>query len=96
MIDLMARLGLPVVLVAPNRLGAINQTLLALESLRARGLQLLGVVLMGVPFADNRAAIEAHGRVRVLAELPWAERLDADQIARWAALMPALDGPEDP
>ena len=91
MIDLMSRLALPVIVVAPNRLGAISQTLLTLEALRARGIVVLGVVLTGAPFADNRAAIEAHGHVRVLAELPWAETLHADQIGRWSALLPELD-----
>lgn len=90
MIDLMVRLALPVVVVAPNRLGAISQTLLTLEALRARGLAVLGVVLTGAPFADNRAAIEAHGRVCILAELPWAESLDGADITAWAGLVPAL------
>ena len=93
MVDLMVRLALPVVLVAPNRLGAINQTLLALEALKARGLPVLGVVLIGTPFADNRAAIETHGRVKVLAELPWAETLDDEAVARWSLLMPACPTP---
>ena len=91
MLDLMVHLGLPVVVVAATRLGAINQTLLTLESLRARGLEVLGVVLTGAPFADNRAAIERHGRVRILAELPHADRIDADQVARWAAAFPSLE-----
>ena len=90
MIDLMVRLDLPVVVAAPNRLGAINQTLLTLEALRARGLDVLGVVLIGPPFADNRAAIEARGGVRIIAELPWAQALGPDDIAGWAASMPPL------
>ena len=90
MLDLMVRLGLPVVLVVANRLGAINQTLLTLQALRARGLDVLGVVLTGEPFADNRAAIERHGGVRILAELPHAARIDAGQVAAWAATLPAL------
>ena len=92
-IDLMARLDLPVVLVAANRLGAISHTLLALDALRARGLDVLGVVLTGAAFADNRRAIETHGKVRILAELPYADRVDARQIADWSALFPALDEP---
>lgn len=91
MLDLMARLDLPVVLVAADRLGAINHTLLTLEALRARGLQVLGVVLTGGPFGDNRAAIERHGRVRILAQLPTADRVDAAQVAAWARLLPALE-----
>ena len=90
MIDLMARLGLPVVVVAPNRLGAINQTLLTLKALRGRGLEVLGVVLVGPPFADNRAAIAAHGRVRIIAELPWSDPVGPEMIAEWAGLIPPL------
>ena len=91
MLDLMARLDLPVVLVAANRLGAINQTLLTLGALRARGLEVLGMVLTGQPFGDNRAAIERHGRVRILAELPHADRIDAGQVAAWATLVPSAE-----
>jgi dethiobiotin synthetase len=90
MIDLMVRLGLPVVVVAPNRLGAINQTLLTLEALRGRGLDVLGVVLVGPTFADNRAAIERHGRARIIAELPWSDPVGPGLIAEWARLIPAL------
>ena len=88
MLDLMARLDLPVVLVVANRLGAINQTLLTLEALRSRGLEVLGVVLTGAPFGDNRAAIERHGRVRTLAELTHADCIDADRIIAWTPLFP--------
>ena len=88
MADLMVRLDLPVVVVAPNRLGAINQTLLTLEALRGRGLEVLGVVLVGPPFAENRAAIETHGKTRIIAELPWAEPVDPSRIADWAKLIP--------
>ena len=92
MLDLMARLDLPVVLVAADRLGAINQTLLTLETLRRRGLEVLGVILTGDAFADNAAAIEAHGRARILARLPQAERIDAALVAAWADTIPALEG----
>jgi len=91
MLDLMVRLDLPVVVVAADRLGAINHTLLTLQALRARGLQVLGVVLTGHPFADNRAAIERHGGVRILAELPFSDRIDAPQVEAWAARMPSFE-----
>ena len=73
MADLMRRLGLPAVLVARSTLGTINHTLMSLEALRGRGVVVAGVVLVGPPNAGNRADIERHGRVRVLAELPWVE-----------------------
>ncbi|MBI1320956.1 MAG: dethiobiotin synthase [Candidatus Hydrogenedens sp.] len=70
MIDLVARLGLPVVLVARSTLGTINHTLLSLEALRARHLPIAGVVLNGPDNPGNRAAIEQFGCVPILAVLP--------------------------
>ncbi|NJB67157.1 dethiobiotin synthase [Desulfobaculum xiamenense] len=69
MIDLMARLGLPVVLVARSGLGTINHTLLSLAALRQAGIEVCGVVLNGPRNPANRDAVEEYGKVRVLAEV---------------------------
>jgi malonyl-CoA O-methyltransferase len=90
MIDLMARLALPIVLVARSTLGTINHTLLSLAALRARALPVAGVILDGPPNAANRAAIERFGQVRVLAELPHVDPLNAAAVARLAKLLPPL------
>ena len=45
MIDLIKHLNLPILVVAPNRLGVINQVLLTLHALK--GLEILGVILNG-------------------------------------------------
>jgi dethiobiotin synthase len=90
MIDLMARLALPVLLVARSTLGTINHTLLSLTALRSRALPIAGVVLNGPPNADNRAAIERFGQVRIVAELARIDPLDAAAIDRLAALIPPL------
>ncbi len=93
LIDLIARLGLPAILVARSTLGTINHTLLTLEALRARRLPVAGVILNGPPDAGNRAAIERFGAVRVIAELPrLAAEPDAAAVARLAAeRIPPLD-----
>lgn len=83
MIDLIERFGLPVVLVARSTLGTINHTLLSLEALRRRGIAVAGVVLSGPPDVANRRAIETWGRVRVLAEIPRLDRVDANAVAEW-------------
>ncbi len=88
--DLIARLALPAVLVARSTLGTINHTLLSLEALRARGVMVAGVILNGPPSPGNRAAIERHGGVGVLAELPPLGSPDAAAVARLAGLMPSL------
>ncbi|KAB2961909.1 MAG: dethiobiotin synthase [Thermoanaerobaculia bacterium] len=86
--DLIATLGLPVVLVARSTLGTINHTLLSLEALARRDLALAGVVLCGPPDAENRRAIERLGGVEVIAEVP---RLDAVAPATVAAAAAELD-----
>jgi dethiobiotin synthase len=69
MLDLMCQLKYPIILVASNKLGTINHTLLSLTVLRQAGLEVLGVVLNGPFEYDNKTAIEQFGAVHVLAEL---------------------------
>ena len=84
MTDLMRVLALPVVVVARSALGTINHTLLTLEALRARSLQIAGVVMVGEPNPDNHAALERYGGVPILGEMPVCQPLDAAVLAAWA------------
>ena len=88
MVDLMARFGLPVVVAARTSLGTINHTLLTVEVLRARGLQVAGVAMIGTGNADNRAAIEHYGNVAVIAEMPHFDPLTPEALRRWADTLP--------
>lgn len=88
MIDLMAMIGAPVILVARSGLGTINHTLLSLQALRRRGLPVAGVVLDGPPVPHNRAAIETYGEVPILAEIPPLDALTRDALA---AIRPLVD-----
>jgi dethiobiotin synthase len=85
MADLMARLGLPAVVVARTALGTINHTLLTIEALRSRSILVSGVIMVGAPNRDNRDAIERYGCIEVLGEMPRFESLNAGQLAGWAA-----------
>jgi len=85
MADLMIHLQLPVVVAARSSLGTINHTLLTLEALRRRDLHVAGVVMVGHRNSDNRAAIERHGQVTVLGEMPMFEPLTAERVGAWAA-----------
>ncbi|MBL6934531.1 MAG: dethiobiotin synthase [Alphaproteobacteria bacterium] len=96
MADLMRHLGLPVVLVAGTALGTINHSLLSLEALRARGLEIAGVVFCGPLDAANRGpggsanreAVERFGEVAVIGEIPHLDPLDADAMAQLAKNSP--------
>lgn len=84
MADLIETLGLPVVIAVRSSLGTINHTLLTLNALRQRSLPIAGIVMIGEPNPDNRAAIEHYGKVPVLGEMPRFDPLNADSLGKWA------------
>ena len=89
--DLIAKLGLPVILVARSQIGTINHTLLSLEALRARQIEIAGVVINGPANPANRDALANFGRVPIVAELPVFEPLDRASVAQAARrIKPAL------
>lgn len=86
--DLATEWSAPTIVVAANRLGTINHTLLTLEALRARRIPVLGFVLNDVsPEADaeGRAShveeIARRGAARCLATVSWGqETLSGDLV----------------
>jgi len=76
MLDLMRRLGLPVVIASRTALGTINHTLLTLAALRSANVNTRGVVLIGEENLENRRAIEHYGNARILGHIPILERID--------------------
>ena len=73
--DFAADLGWPVIVVVRNKLGALNHTLLTLESVRRRGLPLAGIILNNVDgrtdeaSRTNRAILEESCGCPILAEI---------------------------
>ncbi len=88
--DLAADFGFPLVVVAPNALGVINQTLQTLITAATfrDGLEVVGIVLNNivapetgddVSLASNRRELELRCVPPVVAELNWgADRFDVD------------------
>ncbi len=80
MLDLAAYLGLSLIIVVPDRLGAVNHALLSIEAARKRGLRIEGVVLnrpdgrKDLSQKYNRESIEGMGNVKVIAEIPHASK----------------------
>lgn len=79
--DQFARWGAPVVLVARTMLGTINHSLLSIEALRARGVDVLGVAFVGDPVEDSEATICAMGNVKRLGRLPRLDPLTPQTLA---------------
>ena len=69
-VDLIAALALPVVVVAEDRLGCINQTLMALEVLTQRNLETVAVVLNTIESTINRTDLDNHHELRSWTDVP--------------------------
>jgi dethiobiotin synthetase len=94
-LDLIAALGVPIVVVARSTLGTINHTLLTIGALRARGLSIAGIVMTNSAAtarersrsgedADNQRAIEHYGGVRVLGQMPRFDVVTPESVTEWA------------
>ena len=69
--DLAHAMGLPVLLVVRNRLGAHNHALLTLESIHSHGLTCEGIILNNHPADANDTAAEGNRRLLpVLTKVP--------------------------
>lgn len=80
--DLAASLNIPIVIVAPSRLGVINHTLLTVEAARKRGIEVSGIILNnpapphGWDLSGERNAevIRRFSGVPLLAEVPFIKK----------------------
>lgn len=79
MADFAQKLNLPVILVANNKLGALNHILLTLQAIQQRGLKCAGIILNHVAeerdtaSISNRAILEQFTHVPVLVEVMHGE-----------------------
>ncbi|MFH1759485.1 MAG: dethiobiotin synthase, partial [bacterium] len=78
LIDVIKDLNIPVLLVAANRLGTINHTLLSIEAVKTRKIPFLGAVINNtdkkenpVIVKDNPHIISAFYPKDVLGVIPW-------------------------
>jgi dethiobiotin synthetase len=70
MADFATDLGLPVIVVVGNRLGALNHTILTVDAIRARGLTLAGLVVNHLADELDTAAITNKGMLEELTGSP--------------------------
>lgn len=74
--DMITYLNVPVVLVASEYLGSINHTLLSIEALKMRGIELLGILFSGNTYRDNENIILQHSNCRDLGRIAQAAITD--------------------
>lgn len=81
-IDVMMSWKLPVVICARTGLGTINHTLLSVEALRARAMELLGIVFIGGGNRDTERIIVEMAETKRLGRLPHLDELTGETLAR--------------
>ncbi len=79
-IDLLEKFGLPVVVVANYYLGSINHTLLTLDVLKSRMVDIAGIVFVGECVDTTKDIILSSSGVSLLAEIPMAKKLDQEFV----------------
>jgi dethiobiotin synthetase len=84
--DFATDLQLPVILVVGLRLGCLNHALLTAEAIHHDGLTLAGWVANGIDpdfacRAENVGTLQEKLGAPLLADIPWQERPDVEQVA---------------
>ena len=85
MIDLIQKLNIPVVLVSRNYLGSINHTLLSIEALKSRKIEIAGLIFSGEENKETQRIIEQIGDVKVLGRILELSQINAETIGAEAS-----------
>lgn len=86
-IDLIAELNIPVVLVSRNYLGSINHTLLSINALQARNIPIFGLIFNGKPTPTTEEIIVKMTGVPVLGRVEEMTKVNQKTVAAAAAKM---------
>ncbi len=87
-INLIKQLDVPAILVARSGLGTINHTLLSLEALKKRNIDVSGIIISGEKSPHNRQAIEEYGRAPIIAEIGHLSNITPEALL---AIKPEID-----
>ena len=79
--DLAAEMDLPVVVVAANRIGVLNHTLLTVQAIQARGLKCAGVILNNVSGDSDAATSTNRAVLEHLLDVPLLHEIGFGQAA---------------
>ena len=90
--DLAKDLGLPVILVAANRLGALNHILLTLAAIEAKGISCAGIILNQLEDEMDTPMITNKGILASLTDIPVLDHIIHNQDFLSPELMDLLMG----
>jgi 8-amino-7-oxononanoate synthase len=88
--DFLQALRQPAVLVARSSLGTLNHTLLTLEALAARRIEVRALFLVGQPHPENHATLAARLPYLPLFDVPRFKTLSSEHLDFWLDTEPLL------
>lgn len=84
MVDMITKFDAEVVLVIQNYLGSINHSLLSVDVLKSRGVNILGMVFNGAPHQLSEDIIVDYSGLKVLGRINKEKDLNSEVISRYA------------
>lgn len=72
------------IVVSRNYLGSINHTLLTLEALKSRGINVCGLVFNGSEAPTTESIIESHAAIPVVGKIAQEQKIDSGIISKYA------------
>lgn len=85
MLDLIKTLNAKVIVVSQNYLGSINHTLLTLEVLKAREIEVEGLIFNGAANEESERYISTYSGIPILGRIPQLENLDKESVQKAGA-----------
>ena len=79
-IDQIKKWDLPVILVCKSSLGTLNHTLLSIEALKRRNIEILGLVVNGEKHLDNPKTLVEFSGIPLITEFPYIKKIDSNNF----------------
>jgi len=79
-IDQIKHWNLPVILVCKSSLGTLNHTLLSIEALKRRNIEILGLVVNGKKHLDNPKTLVDFSGIPLITEFPYIKKMDSNNL----------------
>ncbi|NQX38405.1 dethiobiotin synthetase [Pedobacter steynii] len=84
-LDLIKSLSAKVIVVSQNYLGSINHTLLTLEVLKSRKIEVEGLIFNGAANEESERYISTYSGIPILGRIPQLDNLDKESVQKAGA-----------
>ena len=85
--DIIVKLDVEVILVSKNYLGSINHTLLSIEYLKSKKVDIKGIIIVGEANASSESIITKNTGVPILYHVPLTEEVSKEFIKEQSELL---------